>query len=128
MPQTASVLGVQAQGNLTPEPANVIGCHRGWYDASRKGAFGRRSGDRMRPGRRPLLARMRRREFIGLVGGAAGLAGRGASAAIKTHPGRRCISGLKVAVSAAPNFFAFRFRGRLAGWASNLMLVGCYFC
>ena len=117
MPQTASVRRVHAQGNLTPEPANVIGCHRGWYDASRMGAFGRRPGDRMR-----------RREFIGLVGGAAGLAGRGASAAIKTHPGRRCILGLKVAVSAAPNFFAFRFRGRLAGWASNLMLVGCYFC
>jgi hypothetical protein len=85
--------------------------------ASRMGAFGRRSGDRMR-----------RREFIGLVGGAAGLAGRGASAAIKTHPGRRCILGLKVAVSDVPNSFALRFRGRFAGRASNLMLVGCYFC
>ena len=40
-----------------------------------------------------------------------GLAGRGASAAIKTHPGRRCIVGLKVAVSAVPNFLPSALEG-----------------
>jgi hypothetical protein len=37
-----------------------------------------------------------------------GLAGPGASAAIKMHPGLRCILGLKVAVRNVPNFFALR--------------------
>jgi hypothetical protein len=70
----------------------------------------------------------RRREFIGLVGGAAAWPVVAQAQQSRRIPVVGVFWASRWRSAMFRTFLPSAFRGRLAGRASNLMLVGCYFC